>query len=53
MNESPHGSDVDCLTGAGVLFVPADSLVFENHVQQPISNLSVGCFAIVFDAGGE
>jgi hypothetical protein len=30
------------LTGAGAMFVPADALIFENHVQQAVPNLAVG-----------
>jgi hypothetical protein len=35
-----------------VLFVTADALVFENHVQQPVSNLSASNFALAFGTGG-
>jgi hypothetical protein len=40
------------LTGAGAMFMPADALVFENHVQQAVANLTVGRCANFFSALG-
>jgi hypothetical protein len=34
------------------MFMPADALVFENHVQQAVANLAVGRCANFFSALG-